>query len=252
VTPTGGVARRAAIVNQVRQESPNTLLLDAGDGLIRDKTPATTSQGQSSIELMNRIGYDASALGAGDIDLLGVEVLQQRIKEARFPFLSANVVLSGTGDLLVAPYTILQVDEHSVAIVGLTGLAELQEIQIRDPLDSVREVVDKLQGQADVLILLSHAGLEVNRQIAAQVPEIDLIVSGGAQNYTMAPEATADGPPIVHADAASPGHAGRRVGIGTWWFDEEGRLIGQDWMNVPLGPEIPDDPIMAAWVLNNP
>jgi 5'-nucleotidase/UDP-sugar diphosphatase len=227
-------------------------VLDAGDGLIRDKTPATTSQGRSSIELMSHMGYDAAALGEGDLDLLGVEVLQQRIDEARFPFLSANVVLNGTDDLLVEPYTILQVDGHSVAIVGLTGLAALQEVEIRDPLQSVRAVVDELQEQADVLVLLSHAGLEVNRQIAAEVPEIDLIVSGGGQGYTQAPEVVAGSPPIVHADAASPAHAGRRVGIGTWWFDEEGRLIGQEWMNIPLSPEIPDDPVMAAWVLDNP
>jgi 5'-nucleotidase len=228
------------------------LVLDAGDGLIRDKSPATTSQGQTSIESMNHMGYDAAALGEGDIELLGVEVLQQRIDEARFPFLSANAVLSRTDELLVEPYTILQVDGHSVAIVGLTGLAALQEVQIRDPLESVRAVVDELQKQADVLILLSHAGLEMNRRIAAEVPEVDLIVSGGVQGYTQAPVVVADGPPVVHADTASPAHAGRRVGIGTWWFDEQGRLIGQDWMNVPLDPEIPDDPEMADWVLGNP
>jgi 2',3'-cyclic-nucleotide 2'-phosphodiesterase (5'-nucleotidase family) len=134
----------------------------------------------------------------------------------------------------------------------LTGRAELPEVEVRDPIDSVQPIVEKLQGQADVFVLLSHAGLEVNRQIAAKVPQIDLIVSGGKQNYTTAPEVVADGPPIVHADAASPGHAGRRVGIGTWWFDEKGRLIGQEWRTVPLGPEIPDDPEMAAWVQDNP
>lgn len=227
-------------------------MLDAGDGLIRDETPATTSRGQTSIELMNYMGHDAAALGEGDIERLGVEVLQQRIDEAQFPFLSANVVLSGTDKLLVEPYTIIEVDGHAVAIVGLTGLAALQEVQIRDPLESVRTVVDEIQGQADVLILLSHAGLEMNLQIATEVPEIDLIISGGAKGYTATPMEVADGPPIVHADTASPGHAGRRVGIGTWWFDEEGLLIGQEWTNIPLGPEIPDDPDIAAWVLDNP
>jgi hypothetical protein len=92
----------------------------------------------------------------------------------------------------------------------------------------------------------------VNRQIAAEVPEIDLIVSGGAKGSTTTPTEVADGPPIVHADTASTGHAGRRVGIGTWWFDQQGRLIGQEWTSVPLDPEIPDDPEMAAWVLDNP
>ena len=229
------------------------MVLDAGDGLIRDKTPATTSKGQTSIELMNYIAYSAAALGEGDIDLLGVETLRQRMDEALFPFLSANVVLSGTDELLAEPYTTTNVDGHTVAIVGLTGLATApQEVQIRDPLDSVRAIVDRLEGKADVLILLSHAGLEENRKIAAEVPEIDLIVSGGAKGYTATPIEEANGPPIVHADSASRGHAGRRVGIGTWWFDEQGHLIGREWRTVPLGPDIPDDPDIAAWVVDNP
>jgi hypothetical protein len=62
---------------------------------------------------------------------------------------------------------------------------------------------------------------------------------------------TEGGPPIVHADMSTPGHAGRRIGIGTWRFDEQSRLVDYDWQSLPLTPDVADDPEMAAWVSAN-
>jgi hypothetical protein len=108
-----------------------------------------------------------------------------------------------------------------------------------------------VRDQADILILLSHVGLSANHQIATQVSEIDLIVSGGGKETLSTPQSVGDGPAIVHADAGSPGHAGRRIGIGTWSFDPQGELVGQNWENLLLGPEIPEDPDLLAWLSAN-
>jgi 5'-nucleotidase len=236
----------------VRENSPNVLVLDAGDSLIRDRSPALTSQGKSSVELMNMMGYDAMALGASDLAILGVEGIGQRMQEARFPFLSANVVLTETGELLAMPYLIRAMQGRQIAIIGLTDMVPLRDADIRDPLLSLRQVVGELKGQADILVLLSHAGLQMNQEIAQEAPEIDLIISGGGQGYLIEPQLLEGQPPLVHADSASPGHAGRRVGVGLWWFDDAGRLVALDWMNLALEPNIPDDPEMAAWAVANP
>lgn len=203
------------------------------------------------------MGYDAMALGAGDLAILGVDGIRQRMEEARFPFLSANVVLTETGELLVRPYVIRDMQGWRTAIVGLTDLLPLPDVEIRDPLSSLREVLEELEGQADLVVLLSHAGLQTNREIAQQAPEVDLIVSGGGQGYTLEPQLVEGQPPLVQADAASPGHAGRRVGVGLWGFgvpSADGRraLVALDWRNLALEPHIPDDPEMAAWAAANP
>jgi 2',3'-cyclic-nucleotide 2'-phosphodiesterase (5'-nucleotidase family) len=240
------------VIKQQRHSASHVLVLDAGDSLMGDRTPARTSQGKSSVELMNRMGYDAMALGEGDLSKLDLNTIQQRIQEADFPILSANVLVTGTGELLTEPYVIRQMGEHGIAIIGLTGMAELPGIEIRDPLEAAREVVAQVRERADILILLSHAGLAVNHEIGKAIAEIDLIVSGGGGSVVSSPQSSGSGPVIVHADAASPGHAGRRIGVGTWSFDAGGELTAQRWENLSLEPTFRDDPDMLAWIEANP
>jgi 2',3'-cyclic-nucleotide 2'-phosphodiesterase (5'-nucleotidase family) len=246
------------LIYQIRQEVPDALVLDAADSLILDRTPATNTGGASSVEVLNMLGYDAMALGEGDLARLGPGRLGELLLEAQFTVLSANVVLgdtavlSGTNTGSVLPYVIRQVQGHAVALIGLTGLSTPPQAEVLDPLDSVREAVEQASQEADVLILLSHAGITTNVEIANQVTEIDLIVSGGGKGYTPEPFLTDGGPPIVHADMASPTGAGRRVGVGTWWFDEQGHLVGYDWQFVRLTPEIFDDIEVSLWMRDNP
>ena len=94
----GGVARRATTINQEKKKNPYTLVLDAGDSLVGDQDPALKTQGKSSVEAMNRLGYDAMALGPADL-ALGLETLRARMAEAKFPMLSANAVVTGTEEL---------------------------------------------------------------------------------------------------------------------------------------------------------
>ena len=106
------------MVKQERQASSHLLLLDAGDSLFGDRLLGQQTQGKGVVEAMNLLGYDAMALGGGDMRL-GLDTLRQRMAEAEFPFISANVVLSGTETLFTEPYTIKEMGDHKVAIIGL-------------------------------------------------------------------------------------------------------------------------------------
>jgi len=197
---------------------------------------------------MNMMGYNAMALGEGDLSKLGIDGIRQREKEAQFPFLSANAYLTGTEDLIVAPYTVLDIGTRHIAIIGITGPAHILDVEIRDPLEAARSAITEVRDRADVLILLSHAGLEINREIAEALPEINLIVSGGGNEITRELEEADGGPFIVQADLPTPGHAGRRIGAGSWIFGLENTVVGQQWQNISLGSSYPDDPDMRAWV----
>jgi 5'-nucleotidase/UDP-sugar diphosphatase len=201
---------------------------------------------------MNLLGYDAAVVGEGDLAQLGAEIVRQRMAEAAFPFLSANAYVEDTGERLAKPYEITQVGGISIALVGLTGAAEIDGIDIIDPVSAAHEVVASLADAAEVLILISHAGLDINEQIAREVRGIDVIVSGGGQRLTMTAEMNTGQATVVQADAATPGHAGRRLGIGTFGFDGEGQLQGQQWASLPLTPDIADDPAIVQWVAQNP
>ena len=242
----GGVARRATVIAQEREKGKPVLVLDAGDSLVGDLDPALKTHGQTSVAAMNLMGYDAMALGPQDV-ALGPKVLQQRIAEAKFAFLSANAVVSATGKLVATPYVLRELGGHKVALVGLSGGSGTDEIVVRDPLEAARSVVTRVAGQADLVIVLSHAGASVDQQIADAVPGIALIVSGGPLVISSPWHSAKTGTFIVQADEAQPGHAGRQMGVAALAMDPRGVAM-PDWQRVALVENIPQDPAMAAWV----
>jgi 5'-nucleotidase/UDP-sugar diphosphatase len=243
----GGVARRATQINQERKKNPYTLVLDAGDSLSGDQDPALKTQGKSSVEAMNRLGYDAMALGPGDL-ALGLVALRARMGDAKFPMLSANAVITGTDELVSQPYIVRELAGHRIALVGLSGGNGTAEIDVRDPLAAALKIVPEARKQADIVILLSHAGQMIDQQIADQAPGIAAIVSGGEGARQKAWESAATGVPVYHADQALPGHAGRLLGLGKLNFDTGGKLKSQKWQQIVLNPNVADDPAMSEWV----
>ncbi|MBN1888552.1 MAG: hypothetical protein JW850_11200 [Thermoflexales bacterium] len=245
------MARRATRITQERDKGGIVLVLDAGDSLVGDQEPARKTKGQSSVALMNKLGYDAVALGPRDLTL-GVAALQERIKEAKFAVLSANAVPlrngSASGEKLAEPYVLRESGGHSLALAGLSGGQGTPEIAVRDPLETAQALLNELDGQADVIILLSHAGDQIDRQIAAVVPGIDLIVSGGGPMLAEPWRSPQTGTLVVRADQASAGHAGRMLGIIQLSIDSSGKVVKHAWQRVSLGPEIADDPAMTTWV----
>ena len=212
-----------------------------------DQDPARKTQGETSVAAMNLMDYDAMALGPNEL-ALGLSVLRQRIAEAEFAVLSADAVLSDTGELVAVPYTLRAFDGYQVAIIGLSGGGGVPGILILDPLETAQNVVAQVMPLADVIILLSHAGTSIDQQIAENVPGIDLIIGGGKFELATPWRSEKTGTLILHADEASPGHAGRRLGIVRLTFDTQGQLVEQAWQRLDLSQDIPEDPEMMDWV----
>ncbi len=186
--PLGGVAWLASKVNQLRAEKPS-LLLAAGD-MIQGNNWANLSQGASVIELMNLMRFDAETVGNHEFDF-GQEVLRQRIAEARFPVLGANV----EGISSISPYVIREVAGVKVAIVGVvtgdtpvsTHPKNVTGLKFSPPEATLGYLVPALRRQADVVIALTHVGHPEDRQLAETVPGIDLIVGGHSHTRVESP-----------------------------------------------------------------
>lgn len=241
------MTRRATKIAEERAKGDALLVLDAGDSLVGDQDPAKKTQGETSVAVMNLMDYDAMALGPNEL-ALGLSVLRQRIAEAEFAVLSADAVLSDTGELVAVPYTLRAFDGYQVAIIGLSGGGGVPGILILDPLETAQNVVAQVMPLADVIILLSHAGTSIDQQIAENVPGIDLIIGGGKFELATPWRSEKTGTLILHADEASPGHAGRRLGIARLTFDTQGQLVEQAWQRLDLSQDIPEDPEMMDWV----
>ena len=220
-------------------------MLDAGNCLVGDRDPARRTKGQTSIEVMNRMGYDAAALGGKDLEL-ELEALKQRIAEAEFPLLSANAFDAATGSRLTDPFTGMTFEGHKVGIVGISGPPASDAIRVRDPFHAAEVAVAQLADDADIIIVLSNAGEAVNQAIASQIPGVDLVI--GAAGKATPRSVQTEGAMLVQADQASPGHAGRFVGVVQLQFDSQGYLTESRWQRVRLSPDVPDDPEFVAWV----
>jgi 2',3'-cyclic-nucleotide 2'-phosphodiesterase (5'-nucleotidase family) len=226
------------------------LLLDAGDSLFGDRFLGQQTQGKGVVEAMNLLGYDAMALGGGDMRL-GLDTLRQRMAEAEFPFLSANVVLSGTETLFTEPYIIKEMGDHRVAIIGLTepGAADAAQgaVAVLNPIETARRYVAEVSAKASTIIVLSHLGVEADMKLAKEVEGIDLIVSGTGQVLLgQAVQNETTGTLIVQAEVPSPGHAGRRIGVARLQVDSRGEVTSHQWTAVSLTPDFADDPEMRA------
>lgn len=190
---TGGYAVFAGWLKGVRLENSEkkipTLLLDAGD-IFTGTVEGSITRGKAIVRLMNLAGYDAMTLGNHEFDF-GFYNLQQLAKTANFPFLGANVQRKKTSRLLSfsSPYIVKRYDGLTVGIIGVTT-AEVPSITLArnvgqviflDPISTVTTYQRLLKQEGvDLLIVLSHLGLEEDKKMARAVPEIDLII-GGAQ-----------------------------------------------------------------------
>jgi len=239
------VARRATFIDGRRHSGGTLLVLDSGNALMGDREPAVRTRGISSVQAMNTLGYDAMALGLNDIQQLGLDELEACIAEARFAIVSANAVVSSTGALAAAPYVLLARNGHRIGILGLTDVGESVEIRVGDPRAAARRYLPELATQAEIIILLSHAGVEVDRAVAEEFPEIDLVVSGllgDAYGGGMIGRAFQ-----VTPDVSTPGYAGLHIGVADLTFDRGNALVLHEWQQVTLDASIAGDPEMAEW-----
>ena len=228
------------------------LLLDAGNTLVSDQPITADTQGQVTVEGMNRMGYDAMTLGDQDFRW-GAAAIRQRMAEAKFPFLSANVFAGSSQQLLAQPYIIKEMAGHRIAIIGVTGKNAVsflpeegtpEPILVSDPIETVRRTITDLTGKATVFILLSNLGFQQDQQLAAQVPGIALIVGGNPG--TLMPEPYQE--PTHGTLLIQAGYQGEWVGKLTLQIDEKGKVTSHAGDTVPLGTDFADDPEMRAWL----
>ena len=195
----GGVVRRAALIETIRKENPNVLLLDAGD--IFQGTPYFNYYGgELEFKLMSMMKYDLSTIGNHDFDN-GVEGLYAQMPHATFEFVSANYDFKNTVmNGLVKPYKIFNKNGIKVGVFGLgielNGLVDkamYKETVYNNPVEAAQDMVRilKKENQCDLVICLSHLGYnykdEPNKlcdlKLAAITQDIDLIIGGHTHTF---------------------------------------------------------------------
>ena len=195
----GGVSRRASLIEKIRAENDNVLLLDAGD--IFQGTPYFNYYGgELEFKLMSMMKYDAATIGNHDFDN-GIEGLYAQMPHAQFEFLSANYDFKNTlMDGLVKPYKVFNKKGVKVGVFGLgihlDGLVDkkmYKETIYADPVETAQEMVRilKKEQKCDLVICLSHLGYNYKNEpntisdlkLASLTDDIDLIIGGHTHTF---------------------------------------------------------------------
>jgi 5'-nucleotidase len=236
--PVGGAATLAAYIARERAANPDgTLLLDGGD-LMQGTAISNLTQGESVIEYYDAVGYDAAAIGNHEFDW-GIEVLEKRIAQARFAWLSANIErkADGTRPPWALPTATVRRKGLVIGIVGVTTRSTptttlpeyVADMRFTDLAEAVRtRAVELERAGADLIFVVAHAGGYFNpdsNSFSGEIVDamrrmpssVDLVVSG--HSHTLL-DGRVNGIPLVQARSR-----GTAMAIVQLWVDARTRDV---------------------------
>jgi 5'-nucleotidase / UDP-sugar diphosphatase len=190
------MGKLAYLVDSLKAQHPHVFLFAAGDNFtgnpIVDMYP---EKGFPMIDLMNRVGFNLSAMGNHEFDL-GQETQNKRRSEANFPFICANINVGKSMLKKPAPYYLLQVDKCKIPVLSLIQVSEngypdshpsrLVGLSFDQPEKKAVKYMG-LKKKYGMLIALTHLGVEGDVPLAQKYPQIDLIIGGHSHTVMTAP-----------------------------------------------------------------
>ncbi len=205
----GGLARVKSLVDEVKEDIPNTYTFFAGD-LISPSAIGTAMvdgeylNGRQMVDVLNHMGWDYFTPGNHEWDN-GRETLIKRLNEARFTVVSSNVTDAITGKAFnnTVSTDLLIVDGVRIGIAGVT-LQSLSKdwLKISDPFESAKQAINKLKTEqkADVVVLITHQDLAEDVHFSQHLSDVDLII-GGHEHENQYVRKGANFAPVAKADA---------------------------------------------------
>ena len=263
----GGVARVATKINELRDklraEGKNVIVLDAGDQF-QGSLMYTTYKGAVEAEFMQKIGFDAMAVGNHEFDD-GPEGLAGFLDKVTFPVISGNLDLSRSNLLKgrVQNHVVLEVGGEKIGIISALATDTVDtaspgpDVLFQDEIDSLKADVEALTAEGVTkIIALNHIGYTADKKVAEAVAGIDLVVGGHSHTYLSASNPKREGAyptwvsqsdgtmvPVVQAYAYS-----KYLGHAELTFDDAGKLIYAGGDTILLDASVAEDPAIVARV----
>ena len=232
--PYGSVEKRSIYVSNFFKKHPNSILVDAGDIF----TMAHRSYKDSLIaEAYKLLPYDAILYGDQELTM-DSKTLDNLTDQMAIPVVSTNLKRKG-----VVPSKIINRGGVMVAFLGVMDEyavkyypEEIKEkIELLDPIESIKNEMDRLSDKADIFVLLSHNGFDIDQSIAQKIDGLDIIVGSHSQSSIESPEEV-NGTLIVQA-----GKAGYYIGVVDVSM-KNGKVVEKTGKIDTMKFEMPDDP----------
>lgn len=228
----GGMSRIGYIVRSLKKKFPDALTVDAGD-MFQGSLLYSKFKGDIEVNLLNKIGYDIYTIGNHEFDD-GAKNLAQQLEKAKFDIINCNLDAGAVPQLekLIKSSVVKKIGGQSIGFVGAmtpefeSVATNLQGVKLKAKHDQwiqpIREEVAKLKGAGvDKIVLVTHCGLDAEKQLAAKIPEVDAIIGGHSHTRLEKPII------VKHHDGTSTtivqtGCYGRAVGFLQLTFDDKG------------------------------
>lgn len=263
----GGIARVKAKIDERRaalsRDGGNVIVLNAGDEF-QGSLFYTTYKGDDTAEFMNGIGYDVMALGNHEFDD-GVDTLAKFLGKVKFPVISANTIAADGSPIAgkYKPYVIKDIGGQKIGVVSAitTDTADISTpgptVKFADEIETLKKQVEALKAEGvNKIIALNHDGYVKDKQIAASVAGISVIVGGHSHTLLSNTDPQALGPyptlvkgpsgrdvPIVQAKSYS-----KYLGELKVTFDDDGNVIRSEGAPILLDSSVVPDPAYLARV----
>ncbi|TVZ27144.1 5'-nucleotidase/sulfur-oxidizing protein SoxB [Gillisia sp. Hel_I_86] len=192
----GGFEYLASAIKSIRKNKgdDSVILLDGGDTFSDDQLGNLT-KGEAMIKMMNEVNYDLMVLGNHDFDY-GLERTNELQQLANFPMRAANIIVKETGKPIFGePYVVINKQGVNIAILALsyrntplTGNSKnIEGLEFGIGAEAVKEYLPMLTEKADIIVLLSHEGMAVDKIIAEEIEGVDLIVGAHSHDVISPP-----------------------------------------------------------------
>lgn len=243
--PKGGLARRAAYVDSLRALNPATLVLDAG-GFFPD-SPGERDDAPFVTRAMRDLGVDVAGVGTRELSF-GLGWFLATVKDAGLPVVCANLNDRATGKPVLPPSLVLKAGKAKVGVFGLISAQQslgpaADSLAVSDPAAAARGAIAALRKQgATVIVLLSSLGRTETEDLALAVEGIDVAIA--SRNVPVLQRARK----VNATTVVMGGEQSHYVGVTELTLDAKGKVAdsrSDTWM---LGPEVRDQPAMAARV----
>jgi 5'-nucleotidase len=217
VKNVGGVARLSYVLNRERARADRVLHVDSGD--IFEGAPIFNYfQGEPEVRASSMMGTDVMVIGNHEFDDGALNAWQKLRKWADFPILAANYAFPAKGTAkdtglgtLVKPFTVFDLEGLKVGVIGMANFSSLGSvfqqpnslgIEALSTVETAQAYVDLLRPLVDVVVVLSHLGLDVDERMVRGTTGIDVVEGGHNHIVINPPQALED----CSADPNDPGH----------------------------------------------
>ncbi|HEY1695910.1 MAG TPA: bifunctional UDP-sugar hydrolase/5'-nucleotidase [Polyangiaceae bacterium] len=217
VKNVGGVARVSYVVNRERARADRVLHVDSGD--IFEGAPVFNYfDGEPEARASSMMGTDVMVIGNHEFDDGAINAVRQMQKWADFPLLAANYAFPAAGtakdpglDTILKPFMLFNLEGLRVGVIGMANFSSLGSvfqqpnslgIMPLNTIETAQGYVDLLRPMVDVVVVLSHLGLDVDERMVQGTTGID-VVEGGHNHIVINPPQTIQD---CTADPSSPGY----------------------------------------------